>query len=187
MDKVANLSASERRELFAETARRRGLAPRIVEKDFWVCWSLKFLFSLPNFHETFIFKGGTSLSKGFKLISRFSEDVDVSIRREVLGFIGTNEPESQSSKNQRRKSVEALRDTCRDFVAESVFSELKAAIESSFINHDEPWSLTIDGDDKNTVLFAYPSALGTEREVLDRYIEPVNSTPKVCATWQNGG
>jgi hypothetical protein len=173
MDKVANLSIRERLELFAETARRRGLAPRIVEKDFWVCWSLKILFSLPKHQDTFIFKGGTSLSKGFNLISRFSEDVDVSVKREILGFVGASDPESQSSKNQQRKSVEALRDTCRDFVGESVIPELEAAIKSSLTHHNEPWSLTIDGDDRNTVLFAYPSALKAEGEVLDRYIEPV--------------
>lgn len=173
MDGVANLSKSKKIELFTETARRRGLAPRIIEKDFWVCWSLKILFSLPKLQEAFIFKGGTSLSKGFNLISRFSEDVDVSIKRDVLGFSGSKDPESQPSKNQQRKSIEALRDKCREFVAEIVFPELEAVIKSSLTFKEKQWKLSIDRDDQNTILFAYPSALSTDGEVLDRYIEPV--------------
>jgi hypothetical protein len=59
---------------------------QIVEKDFWVCWTLKELFRLPAIGEHLIFKGGTSLSKVFKVIERFSEDIDVSIDRSFLGF-----------------------------------------------------------------------------------------------------
>ena len=53
--------------------------PEIVQKDFWVCWTLKRLFQLPDLKDSLIFKGGTSLSKVYNLIKIFSEDIDISI------------------------------------------------------------------------------------------------------------
>jgi predicted nucleotidyltransferase component of viral defense system len=75
MESVARLSSAERRELFAETAARKGMTPAIVEKDFWVCWTLGRLFAHPELPGLLMFKGGTSLSKVFNLIERFSEDI----------------------------------------------------------------------------------------------------------------
>lgn len=86
MDKVANLSASQRRDLFRETAAKRAMNPAIVEKDFRVCWVLKHLFADATFGERIIFKGGTSLSKVFGLIDRFSEDVDLIPDWRLLGY-----------------------------------------------------------------------------------------------------
>ena len=68
MDKVAKWSSSDRVDLFNETAARMGLNPVIIEKDFWVCWVLKQLFTISEFDGRLIFKGGTSLSKCFNLI-----------------------------------------------------------------------------------------------------------------------
>ena len=65
-----------------------GLPPHVIEKDFWVCWTLKRLFSLESLKENLLFKGGTSLSKAYRLIRRFSEDIDISIQRDSLGFGG---------------------------------------------------------------------------------------------------
>jgi predicted nucleotidyltransferase component of viral defense system len=81
--------SSDRRQLLCEESQQRlGLPPASIEKDFWVCWTLKELFGLPGWGEHLTFKGGTSLSKGWRLISRFSEDIDVVIDREHLGFGG---------------------------------------------------------------------------------------------------
>lgn len=64
MDKVALLPPADRAALFGETGAGRGVANTIIEKDFWVCWSLKRLFDLPkDAAASFVFKGGTSLSK----------------------------------------------------------------------------------------------------------------------------
>ena len=73
MDNFVKLSPEERRAYFEGTAAARGLEPQIVEKDLWVCWTLKELFHLPRIGEHLIFKGGTSLSKVFGLIQRFSD------------------------------------------------------------------------------------------------------------------
>ncbi len=62
------------------------MAAAIVEKDFWVCWMLGLLFDHPEWSKGLVFKGGTSLSKVFKAIARFSEDIDLSLCPEVLGI-----------------------------------------------------------------------------------------------------
>jgi predicted nucleotidyltransferase component of viral defense system len=73
MDTAARLSAEERAVLFNETGAARGFANAIVQKDFWVCWTLKRLFSLPETDvPALVFKGGTSLSKAYGAIRRFS-------------------------------------------------------------------------------------------------------------------
>src|ERR1700682_2106970 len=102
MDKVARLAASDRAALFNETGAARGLANAIVEKDFWVCWTLKRLFSLqgedtPNL----VFKGGTSLSKAYGAIRRFSEDIDLSFDRTDLGYEGERDPKTASKKKAK--------------------------------------------------------------------------------------
>ena len=77
MDKVASLPADQRRDLFREAGAQRGMSPAVVEKDFWVCWVLKKLFTDVNLKDRMVFKGGTTLSKVFGLINRFSEDIDL--------------------------------------------------------------------------------------------------------------
>ena len=74
MNGIARMPADKRAEVFAETADRKGLPEAIIEKDFWVCWVLKQLFSIEVLSDRLLFKGGTSLSKIFHAINRFSED-----------------------------------------------------------------------------------------------------------------
>ena len=79
--------------LCEEAGQQLGLDAASVEKDFWVCWMLRELFALPESGPHLTFKGGTSLSKGWKLIERFSEDIDVVIDRTFLGFGADRSPE----------------------------------------------------------------------------------------------
>jgi len=75
---IIGSSDADRDALFAETAARLGTAVQNVEKDFWVCWTLDALFNgLEAGSPRLLFKGGTSLSKAFDLIARFSEDIDI--------------------------------------------------------------------------------------------------------------
>ena len=77
---------------FDTTAQRLGTAAQNIEKDFWVCWTLDVLFNgLNDSGPRLLFKGGTSLSKGFGLISRFSEDIDVTVFRDDIGEPATIE------------------------------------------------------------------------------------------------
>jgi predicted nucleotidyltransferase component of viral defense system len=90
MDTFLQLPLKERRVYFEQAEAMRGLPAAALEKDFWVCWILRELFQLPGIGERLIFKGGTSLSKAWGLIERFSEDIDLVIDRESLGFGGEN-------------------------------------------------------------------------------------------------
>jgi hypothetical protein len=105
MENFANDTPELRDEAFQETAAQLGMSKAIIEKDFWVCWSLKQLFTLPSFGEQLIFKGGTSLSKAYDVIHRFSEDVDLSIGREQLGFVGDRDPEGPDLTGKRHKRL----------------------------------------------------------------------------------
>jgi len=159
MDTVLQLTPKERVELFESAALQTGMDAVILEKDFWVCWTLKELFRLPTIGEHLIFKGGTSLSKVFKIIERFSEDIDVSIDRKFLGFGGAHEPEAGASNKEKRRRVEALRTACQKNIADDLFPALEVAIKSK-VQNGETWSLrSDDGDpDKQTLLFDYPTS-----------------------------
>lgn len=75
MNNISTLPASEREILFRNTAEKTGLTEAIIEKDFWVCWTLDYLFHDSRWKDHLAFKGGTSLSKCYDLIHRFSEDI----------------------------------------------------------------------------------------------------------------
>ena len=95
MDDFAKLSPENQRDAFMASAAMRGVLPVIIEKDFWVCWSLRRLFEIKDQIGTrMVFKGGTSLSKVWNLIDRFSEDIDISLHQEDLGY----KPEPGQSK-----------------------------------------------------------------------------------------
>jgi predicted nucleotidyltransferase component of viral defense system len=85
--KWLNLKESKIKELFEQLSYKTGILPQAIEKDLWVTLILRMLFT-SEIKEQITFKGGTSLSKVYNLIQRFSEDIDVSINREFLGFSG---------------------------------------------------------------------------------------------------
>jgi hypothetical protein len=84
MDNFLKFSTSDRQAFFTEAEARSGINATVLEKDFWVCWTLKQLFNNQELFDNMIFKGGTSLSKSYGLIDRFSEDCDLTINRLVL-------------------------------------------------------------------------------------------------------
>lgn len=101
-------------ELFTQIAVRMNLPPQAVEKDAWVSLMLRMIFT-SELAEHFIFKGGTSLSKAFNLIQRFSEDIDLAVDRRYLGFDG------ELTKGEIRK----LRRACHTFVSQSLNEKLQ--------------------------------------------------------------
>ena len=109
---------AERRDLFLGAAARLGTAVQNVEKDFWVCWTLDALFNgLPSGGPRLLFKGGTSLSKAFGLISRFSEDIDITVFRDDLGQgVEAADLDGLSGK-KRRARLDAIRDACQSYIA----------------------------------------------------------------------
>jgi hypothetical protein len=102
------LPEQTRRNAFIEAATRKALPAVAVEKDWWVTAVLQALFTLP-YAEHLSFKGGTSLSKCYNLIERFSEDIDIAINREKLGFAGTLS-KTQISDKLRRSACKFVRE-----------------------------------------------------------------------------
>jgi hypothetical protein len=157
MEIFARLPAVEREKYFREAAARMGLSAFFMEKDFWVCWMLKQLFSLESLKENLLFKGGTSLSKVYRAIRRFSEDIDISIRRDSLGFGGDADPANPelSGKAQKRQE-KALALAAKSKIAQEVLPELKEVIARQAL--EEGWTLTEDmsDPDEQSLAFAYP-------------------------------
>ena len=100
------LPADERRLYIEQAAVRRNISPVVLEKDFWVCWLLGVLFE-SEFAGSLVFKGGTSLSKVFGVIERFSEDIDLSLSPAFLKL-----PEAGTSRNQANKWMAKAEATC---------------------------------------------------------------------------
>ena len=157
MDTVLKLTTKQRNELFAATSQRSGLRDAIIEKDFWVCWTLKQLFGLHAIGEHLIFKGGTSLSKIYKVINRFSEDIDVSIDRSFLGFGGANEPEEGNTNKEKQRRVEALKKSCQQRIVNDLLPALLGSFRALF-SPSEKWLVRLDDADPDlqTLVFEYP-------------------------------
>jgi len=131
MLEFARLPLDQRVPYFQEVANRRGLTRLIVEKDFWVCFSLRLLFSTPALADKFVFKGGTSLSKVFGIIKRFSEDIDLSVDPDWLGFGGEKRPDAAKSRSQFEKRWKKLNDACAAAVDQKVRPALEQAIQDA--------------------------------------------------------
>ncbi|MFO0807554.1 MAG: nucleotidyl transferase AbiEii/AbiGii toxin family protein [Gemmataceae bacterium] len=175
MDEFLRRPMADRAALFAEVATRRGLTAPIIEKDFWVCWTLRHLFSLPDLPAGLIFKGGTSLSKVFSAIDRFSEDVDLSFDRQGLGFGGENDPAAASGSKPRMRQMDALTGACRAAIKDVMLPRLHAAFTATLADVEPmAWSLSLDADDpdQQTLLFGYPSAAGGSPANLPPYVRP---------------
>ncbi len=126
MNRVAAFTADQRNELFSLTAERRGMGSvSVVEKDFWVCWTLKKLFEHPILSKLLIFKGGTSLSKVFGLIDRFSEDIDLILDwREVTD----EDPMAERSNTKQGKFNADINEKACDYISDVLVPLLDEAI-----------------------------------------------------------
>ena len=152
MRNIARLSDNDRRELFRNTADKIGLNDAIVEKDFWVCFTLDYLFHRSPWKESITFKGGTSLSKAFHLISRFSEDIDLILDWRVLGY-GKDEPWEKRSNTKQDAFNKEANARAEVFLSETFCPAVKAGL-SQEIGCEA--NVYIDEKDKQTVIFAYP-------------------------------
>jgi hypothetical protein len=158
VNKIAQMSARERADVFAETAARKALAEAIIEKDFWVCWTLKQLFSIEALAGRLLFKGGTSLSKIFHAINRFSEDIDLAVDYVALGFKGEKDPRREDlSKTKRATILDEMMAACRRYISGDFLAILKKRCEE-ILGAGGSWSLEVSKQDPNTVEFRYPPA-----------------------------
>jgi hypothetical protein len=162
MTAFALLPGTERTAWIAEAAARLDVSPIIVEKDFWVCWILGRIFSSGPYRRHLVFKGGTSLSKVFGAIRRFSEDIDLSVAPQLLGWTESDldDAPSRSKRDERFAQLES------DCVAQ-VRGEIRTTLEQSVAERlgprdgGAPW-LEYETDqtsDSPVLVFAYPTAL----------------------------
>ena len=114
MNKIANLPKQQRSELFSETATLMNTTNSIVEKDFWVVWTLDKVFSDDRLNKILMFKGGTSLSKVFNLIGRFSEDIDLILDWRLVS--NENPLNAQESKNKQVRFNEQINDNAKEYI-----------------------------------------------------------------------
>lgn len=156
------LPDQDRRDVFEAAARRLDTLSLYVEKDFWVCMVLDALYNrLPEGHPQLLFKGGTALSKAFGLIRRFSEDIDLVVYRENLGFDADRDPTRPIGlSNRKRKALfDELREACSGYIQGDLADALASIMgEICHILPDE------DDDDRQTLLIEYPT-LFPSREV----------------------
>jgi len=159
MDKVALLPANERNELFEESALRRGFIPAIIEKDFWVCWVLKKLFESKELSQHLVFKGGTSLSKVYGVIDRFSEDIDLIIDWGLLGYgkDGDDPWEEKPSASKLDKFSKEFNERAEEYIRDYLFNEV-----SGLLAECPSVSLEIRESDGQIIDITYPSAFKAE-------------------------
>jgi predicted nucleotidyltransferase component of viral defense system len=157
MNTFLQLPEPRRLLAFQQVDDAMGLQAVSVEKDFWVCWTLRELFTLPGIGEHLTFKGGTSLSKAWKLIERFSEDIDIIVDKEGLGFGGDAAPDKAPSNKQRKTRLENLMDACRQWVQGTLQPAFADRLLAALGETD--WRLEVDPDmpDGQCLLFHYPS------------------------------
>lgn len=164
---VITASDAERRDLFLGASARLGTAVQNIEKDFWVCWTLDALFNgLEAGGPRLLFKGGTSLSKAFGLISRFSEDIDITVFRDDLGQSAEIADLDALSGKKRRARLEAIRNACQAYIAGPLtaqFTHLAASVipENRFRLEPDP-----DDKDGQSLLFWYPAVTATTGDYI---------------------
>lgn len=156
MDRVARLTARERSELFSETATQKGTTPAVVEKDFWVTWVLYRLFQKPGLAQLLMFKGGTSLSKVYHLIERFSEDIDLVLDWRVLGG---EDPLAERSKTKQVQLNTALNEQAQQYIGGELLRLVEVAL-------DGVCGCRVDADDPYVIDINYPAAFP------DDYLRP---------------
>ena len=153
-----SIPEQDKRDVFDAAAGRLDTLPSYIEKDFWVCLVLEALYNgMPDGHPRLLFKGGTSLSKAFGIIRRFSEDIDIVVYRDDLGFTGACDPTVADNLSGKKRAVlfEELRMECSSYILGDLKTELTTLLdqiaEGCRIRPDE------DDASRQTLLIEYPT------------------------------
>ncbi|RUZ76255.1 nucleotidyl transferase AbiEii/AbiGii toxin family protein [Mesorhizobium sp. M7A.F.Ca.US.006.01.1.1] len=163
-DEVLAAGSDTMLSAFDTTALRLGTASQNIEKDFWVCWTLDALFNgLKDGGPRLLFKGGTSLSKGFGLINRFSEDIDVTVFRDDIGEPATIEELDALSGKKRKARLDTIKDACQAYINGPLRAELTLILQERLKAAGlDTGAGRVDADDADpdgqTLLIWYPAA-----------------------------
>ncbi|KQW60464.1 nucleotidyl transferase AbiEii/AbiGii toxin family protein [Variovorax sp. Root411] len=147
------LSKEDQGEVLEQARANTGLPTHLLEKDVWVVWALGALFESP-LASLLTFKGGTSLSKVYKIIDRFSEDIDLTydIRKLIADLTG-GEEFLPASRSQASKWTKAVRDRLPEWIATEVQPLLQAALDREQLAAE----LEIGGAEHDKLLLHYPA------------------------------
>ena len=174
---VLAASDDERRDLFVGAADRLRTNEQNIEKDFWVCWTLDALFNeLEAGGPRLLFKGGTSLSKGFGLIERFSEDIDITVFRQDIGQPTTIEELEALSGKKRSARLDAIKAACQEYIQGPMLERLSAllrqTLQSAKIKADRG-RVEADPDDPDgqSLLLWYPTVTTEGNAYIRRAIK----------------
>ncbi len=158
-----NLDTEQRIQVLEQVGASMGLPAFVIEKDWWVCIILKAAFQ-SKYKESIIFKGGTSLSKAYHLINRFSEDIDLIIDRHFLGF---DDLDSNSKiKKLRKASGSFIINEFREELIEqlNLLGIPKDDYEIKYNNHVD------DTSDPNTLEIYYESVVPITNEYIQQRV-----------------
>ena len=148
MHKIARLPEAKRTELFRESAAQKGMTPAIAEKDFWVTFVLERVFSDERLSSILIFKGGTSLSKVYGVIERFSEDIDLILDWNLLT---SKDPKEDRSRRQQEILNKEINAKAKEYIATTLVKNLQEQI-------GDLCSVAVDENDGYVINVQYPSA-----------------------------
>lgn len=147
------LSQADRVEAVEYAAAQRGRPAHLLEKDIWVVWTLSAIYASP-IADTLTFKGGTSLSKVYKVIDRFSEDIDLTydIRALVPDLLREGNP-IPASMSQEKKITRAVRARLPEWIEQTVRPVIEDALAASGLQAD----LSLAGQERDKLIIAYPA------------------------------
>ena len=153
---IALLPQNKRDELFTATANKKNITKSIVEKDFWVVWTIAKIFEDDSLNKILKFKGGTSLSKVFNLIHRFSEDIDL-----ILDWttVTKEDPLDDRSKNQQDKFNKSINESAKEYIKDTILGKVSSLLAPTCI-------CQIDEADGFSINIKYPTAF------KDNYLRP---------------
>lgn len=163
MTSYFNLQRKVQEELLTFGEDKLSKSRNLLEKDIWLCWVLDVLFNIPN-KKPMAFKGGTSLSKVFNAINRFSEDVDITLDYKSFGV--EIEGDLLSASKSKRKSIsDELKKKVKEYSNDVIIPELDASIKKI----SSEYKLNIDDSGEKITLY-YPSALKNSKG-MNQYVE----------------
>ena len=147
------LSSADQSEALEVAAGRSGRPAHLLEKDIWVVWTLSAIYASP-LGDTLTFKGGTSLSKVYKVIDRFSEDIDLTydIRELVSDLLRDGNP-IPASASQEKKITSAVRSRLPQWIGQTVQPVIEQALVASGLQAE----LSLAGKDSDKLIITYPA------------------------------
>mgnify|MGYP000050334770 FL=1 len=154
MFEYRKISKNELEQVIKNASLKIGVNEVILEKDYWVCFVLNYLFSKCKWKDAVTFKGGTSLSKCFNLIQRFSEDIDLILDWRAIGY-NFDEPWEERSNSKQDKFNKESNQKTEDFLKNEFVPQLEIDF-SKMLN--EEFHISVDESDPQMVLFEYPKA-----------------------------